>query len=117
VRCPCLSGLTYDECCGVFHDGTAAPTAEALMRSRYSAFATGNAQYLLETWHPSTRPVAMELDADLRWYRLDILATQAGGPLERTGVVEFEAFYRGGSQRERSQFVKEQGRWLYLGAS
>lgn len=87
------------------------------MRSRYSAFAIGNAAYLLETWHPSTRPATMELDADTRWYRLDILATSRGGPLDTTGTVEFEAFYRGGSQRELSSFVRERGRWFYLAAA
>lgn len=87
------------------------------MRSRYSAFATGNAEYLLATWHPSTRPGELELDADTRWYRLDILATAKGAPLDREGVVEFEAFYRGGSQRERSSFVREGGRWYYLAAT
>ena len=85
------------------------------MRSRYSAFATGNAQYLLDTWHPSTRPATMELD-DSHWYRLDILSTGRGGPLDSSGAVEFEAFYRGGSQRERSSFVRERGRWYYLAA-
>jgi len=86
------------------------------MRSRFSAFATGDALYLLETWHSSTRPAQLELDEGMRWYRLDILATDRGGPLDRVGTVEFEAFYRGGSQRERSSFVKEGGRWLYLAA-
>lgn len=86
------------------------------MRSRYSAFATGNAAYLLETWHPSSRPASMHLDADTRWYRLDIIATTHGGPLDTTGTVEFEAFYRGGSQRELSSFVRERGRWFYLAA-
>jgi len=87
------------------------------MRSRFSAFAIGDAEYLLATWHPSTRPTSLELDADTRWYRLDILDRVAGGPLDSAGVVEFEAFYRGkerGSQRERSSFVREQGRWLYV---
>ena len=86
------------------------------MRSRYSAFATGNAGYLLETWHASTRPATMELDDERRWYRLDILTTTRGGPLDTTGTVEFEAFYRGGSQHELSSFVREQGRWFYLAA-
>ena len=86
------------------------------MRSRYSAFAIGDAAYLLATWHPSTRPTDFELD-DTRWYRLDILSTSKGGPLDREGTVEFEAFYRGGSQRENSAFVREQGRWLYVAAT
>jgi SEC-C motif domain protein len=87
------------------------------MRSRFSAFAIGDSAYLRESWHPSTRPDAVEFDATMRWYRLDILDRVAGGPLDSTGVVEFEAFYRGdtpGSQRERSSFVREKGRWYYL---
>jgi SEC-C motif domain protein len=113
-RCPCTSGLPYTECCGKFHTGATAPTALALMRSRYSAFVVGDLSYLLETWHPSTRPRTLELDADIRWYRLDIIATERGGPFDRDGTVEFEAHYRGGSQRERSRFVRESGRWLYV---
>ena len=88
------------------------------MRSRFSAFAVGHADYLLESWHPSTRPAALELDSELRWYRLDILGTRAGGPLDREGTVEFDAFYRSpacsGSQRENSSFVREDGLWYYL---
>ena len=117
MPCPCLSGLPYAECCGRFHTGIAAPTAEALMRSRYSAFAIGDAAYLLATWHPSTRPDDLELDESIRWYRLDIIDRVGGGPLDVAGIVEFEAFYKGserGSQRERSSFVREDGRWFYV---
>ncbi len=88
------------------------------MRSRFSAFAVGDSDYLLASWHPSTRPTTLELDDDQRWYRLDILATREGGPFDRAGVVEFEAFYRSpagpGSQREISRFVREEGVWFYL---
>lgn len=88
------------------------------MRSRFSAFAVGNAGYLLATWHPSTRPDSLELDPELRWYRLDILDRTAGGPLATRGEVEFEAFWRSpdarGSQRERSVFAREGGRWYYV---
>lgn len=91
------------------------------MRSRYSAFAIGDADYLLETWHPSTRPQQLELDASLRWYRLDILARSGGGPLDAAGTVEFRAHYRSpegaGAQHERSHFVRERGRWFYLGVA
>jgi SEC-C motif-containing protein len=88
------------------------------MRSRFSAFALGLPAYLLETWHSSTRPKVLELDGDIQWYRLDILSRSFGTPHDATGSVEFEAFYRGahsGSQRERSAFVRERGRWFYLG--
>jgi len=85
------------------------------MRSRFSAFAMGDAGYLLASWHPSTRPSALELDSTVRWLRLDILDRVGGGPLDRTGIVEFEAFYGGGSQRERSTFAREGGTWFYVG--
>lgn len=119
TRCPCLSGLQFSECCEPLHRGeTTAPTAEQLMRSRFSAFAVGDATYLLSSWHPSTRPSTLELDPELRWHRLDIIDRVAGGPLDAHGEVEFEAFWRSpqteGSQRERSRFARERGRWFYV---
>jgi SEC-C motif domain protein len=118
-RCPCGSGLTLDECCGRLHDGTAtAATAEQLMRSRYSAFVLGGTGYLLETWHPTTRPRTLALDDTVRWTGLDVVATTGGGPLETAGTVEFRAHYvAGGSagvQHEHSRFVRDDGRWRYL---
>ena len=118
-RCPCGTGLPYGECCGRLHDGTAtAATAEQLMRSRYSAFAVGDPAYLLETWHPSTRPRSLELDPAVRWTGLDVLATTGGGPLETAGTVEFRAHYvaggSAGAQHEHSRFVRDAGRWRYL---
>jgi SEC-C motif-containing protein len=120
ARCPCLSGTSYGECCAPFHRGVAfAPTAERLMRSRYSAFATGDARYLLATWHPSTRPDRLEVDTSVRWFRLDILSTSRGGMLDDTGTVEFSARFRSsdgaGEQHESSAFVREKRQWFYLG--
>ncbi|MFI2566420.1 YchJ family protein [Paenarthrobacter sp. NPDC018779] len=117
--CPCLSGEQYSDCCGRFHRGDAdAPTAEQLMRSRYSAFVVLDSGYLLRTWHASTRPGSLELDPDMQWRRLDILATTAGGPLDTHGTVEFAAHYRQdgerGVQREHSRFVREDKRWYYV---
>jgi SEC-C motif-containing protein len=90
------------------------------MRSRYSAFAVGNARYLLHSWHPRTRPAALELDADLLWFRLDIVSTTRGTLLDTAGTVEFRAFSKQGSnvseQHEVSRFLKDEGRWLYLDA-
>lgn len=118
VRCPCLNGLPYAECCQPFHEGEPAPTAERLMRSRYSAFALGLPDYLLATWHASTRPTTLDLDPGIRWYRLDILGRTGGGLLDVEGTVEFEAHYRSdagpGAQRELSRFVREHGQWYYL---
>lgn len=116
-RCPCGTGLTYDECCGKYHRGATAPTAETLMRSRFSAFAVRDAEYLMRTWDPDTRPYDLTLvDLPVSFYRLDILDTIGGGPLDSEGIVEFEAFYKGspsGSQRERSTFRRVDGKWLY----
>ncbi|MDF2573224.1 MAG: zinc-binding protein [Agromyces sp.] len=122
TRCPCLSGETFGACCARFLTGAAdAPTAEQLMRSRFSAFAIGDAPYLLATWHPTTRPAELDLDASLRWYRLDIHRRVRGGPLDRDGVVEFTAYYRHDGERgqlhEVSRFVRDGGRWRYLAAS
>ena len=118
-RCPCLSGDVFGACCRRFVSGEAqAPTAVQLMRSRYTAFATGAAEYLLETWHPSTRPPALDLDAALRWYRLDIVRIERGGPLDAAGSVEFVARYRSDGDRgelhETSRFTRERGRWYYI---
>lgn len=120
--CPCQSSETYDDCCGRFHRGEAlAPTAERLMRSRYSAYAVGNVAYLLTTWHPSTRPVALELDTDVRWFRLDIVSRTRGSMLDNEGTVEFRAHYRidgaADQQHENSTFVRENGAWLYVNAA
>ena len=121
AQCPCASGLSYEDCCGPFHRGAAAaPTAERLMRSRYSAFALRDTAYLLSTWHPSTRPPALELDQRMRWVGLRIVGRTGGSLLETTGTVQFSATYRVGrtehSQDENSRFVKQNGRWFYLGA-
>jgi SEC-C motif-containing protein len=95
-----------------------APTASALMRSRFSAFAGGDEKYLIDSWHPSTRPSGVPLDPAMRWTRLDIIDTVAGGPFDTTGIVEFLAHYRTpgarGAVHERSTFVREGGRWLYV---
>jgi SEC-C motif-containing protein len=90
------------------------------MRSRYSAFVVGDVPYLLDTWHPSTRPASLELDPGLNWFRLDILSRSRGGMLDTDGTVEFSARYRlngvAGEQRELSRFVRENRRWFYLDA-
>ena len=119
--CPCGTGRTYALCCGRYHTGEAAPDAEALMRSRYSAFVTGNADYLRATWHPDTRPDELGLDAPgaqkTMWLGLTVKSHRVTGP--ETAEVEFVARYRvgGGSAvrlHERSRFVRVDGRWLYV---
>lgn len=118
-NCMCLSGEQYGMCCGRFHSGTAeAATAEQLMRSRYSAFVLLDERYLLHTWHPAEAPKKLDLDPGMQWRRLDIVATDRGGPLDVEGTVEFKAYFRHGSDRgvlhEVSRFVRENGRWFYL---
>ncbi|MFM6991271.1 MAG: YchJ family protein, partial [Rhodoferax sp.] len=125
--CPCgasnASNAPYSLCCAPFHQGLVAqpplhaPTPEALMRSRYSAYVMGLHAYLLATWHGSTAPG--ELDAQpVKWLGLEVLHAAEQGD---AGVVEFVARYRdlaqgGRAQRlhERSRFVREAGRWLYI---
>jgi SEC-C motif-containing protein len=88
------------------------------MRSRYSAFAVGDAAYLLATWHPTTRPRTLDLDPAVRWTGLDVLATSGGTLLAAEGTVEFRAHSVldgvSGAQHENSRFVREGGRWYYL---
>jgi SEC-C motif-containing protein len=85
------------------------------MRSRFTAFAIGDAEYLLATWHPRTRPFEVVVDGP-SWNRLDILDVVAGGPFDSDGIVEFRAHHRrpAGSLHERSRFVREAGRWYYV---
>lgn len=125
VDCPCGSDLAYAACCGPLHAGDAAPTAEALMRSRYSAYALGLEPYLLASWHPSTRPATLNLAREStahestapRWHGLKILRYQ---PVDADNAfVEFVAKYKvgGGSMqrlRELSRFRREDGRWFYV---
>ncbi|MDA3648828.1 YchJ family protein [Saccharopolyspora indica] len=118
-RCPCGLGEPFAECCAPLHSGERrASTAEQLMRSRFSAFAVGDAAYLLESWHPSTRPDEVELDPQQRWLHLEILQRTGGGPFDSAGTVRFRAHYRlpgeKGALTENSRFVKEGGAWFYV---
>ncbi|HWS26863.1 MAG TPA: YchJ family metal-binding protein, partial [Xanthomonadales bacterium] len=72
--CPCGSQLPYRDCCGHYHAGVAAPDALALMRSRYSAYVLGDRDYLLRTWHASTRPEGLDLGlvGAIRWLGLTV---------------------------------------------
>ncbi|MFE9030966.1 YchJ family protein [Streptomyces iakyrus] len=113
--CPCGLPQAYEACCGRYHSGAAAaPTAEALMRSRYCAFVQGDTGYLLRTWHPRTRPGTLELDPEMRWTGLEILGTSGGSAFHSAGTVEFRASYRGGSLHERSSFERVDGAWVYV---
>ncbi len=120
AACPCDSGLAYGECCGPWHaglrEGIHAPTPEALMRSRYSAYVLGQIDYLLTTWHASTSPGELEL-SPVKWLGLEVRHAQATGD---AGVVEFVARLRengkGVRLHEISRFVREDGAWRYIDA-
>ncbi|MGW2890794.1 YchJ family protein [Streptomyces griseoruber] len=113
--CPCGLPPSYDSCCGRYHRGpVGAPTAEALMRSRYCAFVKGDVAYLMRTWHPRTRPARLDLDPSMRWTGLEILATRDGSAFHTRGTVEFRASFRGGSLHEVSRFERVEGAWVYV---
>jgi SEC-C motif-containing protein len=117
--CPCGSGASFDRCCGRYLDDSApAPTAEALMRSRYSAYVQLREDYLLATWHPTTRPAQLGLagEAPTKWIGLEVLRHDQVDAEHAT--VEFAARYkingRAHRLREVSRFVREDGRWFYI---
>lgn len=89
------------------------------MRSRYSAFAVGDAAYLLRTWHPSTRPKTLTLDPAIQWTRLAVLETHDGGLFDAAGTVRFRAIYvqdgRRGVMDETSKFARRGKLWTYVG--
>jgi SEC-C motif-containing protein len=119
VLCPCESTLPFSECCGPLLAGEqTAATAEALMRSRYTAYTRAALSYLLETWHSSSRPEAIDVDAIPHWCGLKIIATEQGQSDDNQGKVEFAATALANDRlvvlRERSRFVREAGRWWYL---
>lgn len=124
--CPCGRrdgagrALPYAQCCGRYvpaFDTTPAPDAEALMRSRYSAFVLGRADYLLATWHPSRRPAELVLESGVKWLGLELRQHRVIDASH--AEVEFVARQRDRSGRavrlhERSRFVRDNGRWYYV---
>ena len=116
--CPCGSGRPYAACCGLYHPGdTPAPDAESLMRSRYTAYVLDRRDYLLATWHPSSRPAELPpLEPGLRWLGLDVRHHAQAD--EEHASVEFVARSKLGGRahrlHERSRFVREGGRWFYV---
>jgi len=118
--CACDSGLPYGQCCGRYHSHAEMPeTAEALMRSRYCAYVLGDEPYLLETWHPRTRPPHLQLiHAPVKWLGLSIVRIEKGGPVDEEGVVEFIARCKPAGRAERlheaSRFIRDGERWYYV---
>ncbi len=124
--CPCGSGKTYAGCCGPYLEGNSLPpTAEALMRSRYSAYVAENIAYLKETLWPKYQvkfdfAATASWAAENHWTGLHVLETEKGGVEDREGFVAFEAKYLTGGQLnthfEKSRFRKKSGRWFYVEA-
>lgn len=121
LPCPCRAGSadtrTWAACCGRWDAGTPAPDAQALMRSRYSAYVLGRADWLLATWHPATRPAALEPDPPgLRWLGLAVRRHLQDDATHAR--VEFVARSKLGGRAQRlhefSRFVRDDGQWLYL---
>ncbi|HEX5539727.1 MAG TPA: YchJ family protein, partial [Methylophilaceae bacterium] len=116
--CPCGSATAYTACCQPWHLGRPAPTAEALMRSRYTAYVLNLEDYLLRTWHADTRPVSLDFDQGVptRWLGLEILRCASTG--ENTAIVEFVARYKvngkAGKLHELSRFIKMGQNWYYV---
>lgn len=130
-HCPCGTQKHYTDCCKPYLDGLAlAPTAEALMRSRYTAYSKNNLNYLIHTQHPTTRkktdPTTLQQTFETtRWVSLTILKTQQGQPHHKRGIVEFIATHQEKSRNlkqqptltqlhERSRFIQENQHWFYV---
>jgi SEC-C motif domain protein len=123
-RCACGSDVLYQECCGRYHSGVKkAPTAEALMRSRYCAYVEGEIDYLVATTLPAVRRTDLWIDYQttyktIDWIGLEIVSTAQGGESDKTGKVEFRATYIQDGQKsvhhELSRFRRYQGGWNYM---
>ena len=125
MNCYCCSGKKFADCCQPFISGSAKPsTAEELMRSRYSAYATGGVEYILRSTHPSVRKFhdaeAIENWAkSSEWQRLEIVSTAKGDVKDKQGTVEFKAYFLDANEQphihhESSNFTKELGKWFFV---
>lgn len=117
--CPCGSGKAFIDCCKNYLDQSKnATTAEALMRSRYTAFALKNEEYLRYSWHPDTCPRDIHLSDSSQWLELRIIKTIAGGMDDLSGEVEFVARSKNNGKahrlHENSRFSRFENRWVYL---
>lgn len=123
-NCPCGSNKSFGECCEPFLNGTGnAPTAEALMRARYAAYATANIDFIERTIHSSTksdfnRESARKWAEESLWQGLEIIKTASGTEQDSEGTVEFIAKYSQKGEEvkhhEISTFRKEGGVWTFV---
>lgn len=125
MECPCCSGFSFVDCCQPFLVGTKkAVTAEALMRSRYSAYFLANVEYIIATTHLTTRKLhdpnsIKQWAKSSTWQKLEIISKQEGEANDSAGKVEFKAHYLDSNKRaqvhhEYSNFVKEDGIWFFV---
>ena len=124
TACPCGSEKAFSECCQPLISGAhTAQSAEALMRSRYSAYVNGEIDYIYDTLHPSKRESfdrkeSKEWSTQSTWVSLEILGTEKGGPEDEIGLVEFIAQFRQNDKlvkhHEVAEFVKQNDRWFFL---
>jgi SEC-C motif-containing protein len=121
LPCPCGSGLKYKKCCLRYHKGAAAPDALHLMRSRYTAYAVGNSRYIIQTTHPDNP----EYSSDIPNWEEEILnfcrhtgflglRIESFTENREEAFVTFTAKLSSGEMREKSRFLKQNGRWLYV---
>ena len=125
--CPCGSGLNYSDCCELYISGQkSAPTAEALMRSRYTAYTVHAIDYIISTCLDEGKDridykQTKDWSEKSQWLGLKIISTEKGGPLDSEGIVEFEASYERDRLKdlhhERAQFKKNGGKWFYQDGS
>ncbi len=123
-KCPCQSGWSYEECCGRHLGGDSAPTAEDLMRARYTAYVEGNVDFIVETTWPEKqeqldREHIQEWSQNAEWHGLEIHDTVKGGEQDEEGIVRFKAFYTDSNgedieHHERSFFQKHEGKWYFV---
>jgi SEC-C motif domain protein len=125
MTCYCCSGKKFGECCEPLLSGNTKPkTAEALMRSRYSAYVIANVDYIIKTTHYSqlafhnAESIENWAKSSL-WQRLEIVSKHKGSEGDSAGIVEFKAYYldlrlQSLIHHERSKFVKESGEWLFV---
>ncbi|MGE3175525.1 MAG: YchJ family protein [Planctomycetota bacterium] len=124
MECPCCSGKKFDECCEpVIQGARKAATAEELMRSRYSAYATGAIDWIVDSQIPegrqfTDRRATEEWSKRSNWKGMEVLEVQAGGASDDEGVVEFKARYELAGEdivhHEIASFRKDDGDWYFV---
>lgn len=125
MQCPCNTTKQYSDCCEKAHlNIKSVLTAEALMRSRYSAFVLANINYLHESHHSTTRPSnkerkeILQWTKSVQWLKLEIINIKEDISNNLTGKVEFKAFFLENGKvdiiHENSSFCKENNHWVYF---